>query len=89
MCRAGGTHYEALGLAQSATDAEIKSAFRRLAKAHHPDVSNDVRPGEDARPSRTLVPSGTPLYCWHIHAAVHPMQLYFGCSRTAPNRLIV
>ncbi|RPA74434.1 DnaJ-domain-containing protein [Ascobolus immersus RN42] len=30
-------HYKTLGVSQSATDAEIKTAFRKLALKHHPD----------------------------------------------------
>lgn len=32
-------HYEVLGVARTATPAQIRSAFRRLARAHHPDTS--------------------------------------------------
>ena len=32
-------HYEVLGVGRSATPAQIRSAFRRLARAHHPDTS--------------------------------------------------
>jgi DnaJ-class molecular chaperone len=34
-------HYETLGVAQTATPEELKAAFRRLAKQHHPDMGGD------------------------------------------------
>src|SRR5574344_1620690 len=34
-------YYETLGLSKTATDAEIKSAFRKLAKQYHPDVNKE------------------------------------------------
>jgi curved DNA-binding protein CbpA len=34
------THYERLGVPTTATAADIRSAYRELARQHHPDVAN-------------------------------------------------
>ncbi|XP_052194051.1 chaperone protein dnaJ 11, chloroplastic-like [Diospyros lotus] len=42
------TLYEVLGLPASATGAEIKAAYRRLARTCHPDVVSFSKRGESA-----------------------------------------
>ncbi len=39
-------YYEVLGVPKTATEQEIKSAFRRLAKKYHPDVSKEANAAE-------------------------------------------
>ncbi len=39
-------YYEVLGVSKDATEAEIKSAFRKLAKQYHPDVSKEANAEE-------------------------------------------
>ena len=40
-------YYDVLGVARNATDAEIKKAFRRLARKYHPDVAKDKTTAEE------------------------------------------
>ncbi|MEE2610505.1 MAG: DnaJ domain-containing protein, partial [Acidobacteriota bacterium] len=32
-------YYDTLGISKNATDKEVKQAYRRLARKHHPDVN--------------------------------------------------
>src|SRR5256886_17599250 len=40
-------YYETLGVSKTATEDEIRSAFRKLARQYHPDVAKDKKTAEE------------------------------------------
>ena len=48
-------YYSTLGVAKTATDKEIKQAYRKLARKHHPDVN----PGDKAAETKLRRALGT------------------------------
>ncbi len=72
-------YYEVLGIEKNATDAEIKSAFRKLAKKYHPDVSKEPDAAEKFKEAQEAYavlsdPDKRKQYDQYGHAAFDQMN---------------
>ena len=54
MVAGGRTHYQVLGVAQTATDEEIKVAWRKVALKYHPDKLISCEPEEREAGQKTF-----------------------------------
>ncbi len=80
---AGRDYYEILGISRSATKAQIKSAYRKLARKYHPDVNKSPGTTEKFKEATAAYevlsdPSKRPLYDQFGHAGLT------GQGQTAP-----
>jgi len=77
-------HYEALGVAQNATPEEVKSAFRKLAKQHHPDVGGDQAKFQQINEAYTTL-SDTNSRAHYDHTLRNPQPQYNPHAQSSRN----
>ena len=57
------THYDTLGVARDASDAELRSAYRALARQLHPDLRGDRTPTQRVDDERAMQQLNA---AWHV-----------------------
>jgi len=74
-------HYEVLGVEQTATEAEIKKAYRTLAKKYHPDKVKDPAEKETAASIFMAIGRAQETLMDKDKRAMFDDELYFGMRR--------
>ena len=86
-------HYAVLGISRSAAQQEIAAAYRRLARAHHPDVSHESDAAERMRAINTAYavlsdPHKRAAYdaarAWPAYVTRQPVKVARAAPRAAP-----
>lgn len=68
------SYYDILGITPSASEAEIKTAFRKLAKKHHPDVGGDTKKFMEIKHAYEQVMKGHGQSSSHSDTAEDPFR---------------
>ena len=76
-------HYEVLGVEQTATEAEIKKAYRTLAKKYHPDKVKDPAEKETAASIFMAIGRAQETLMDKDKRAMFDDELYFGMLMVA------
>jgi curved DNA-binding protein len=77
LTNAVSNHYETLGVAKTATPEELKSAFRKLAKQHHPDLGGDAAKFQQINEAYETL-SDPQKRAHYDHVSTRPQQDPFG-----------
>lgn len=68
-------YYKTLGVGKTATEDEVKTAYRKLARRYHPDVNKDPR-----RRRRNSKRSMKPTRCFRTRKAQEVRPVWLGMA---------